>query len=143
MIIGVSLSKPTLMWRIAWWSMCKEPWWKTEFQHTTVVWYGGSCINKHDKPMCTSTQLLCNTKIFGFIYWCSILGWYGQPFLKLYYHLHVYIEKIVTYWTYCLVFLPYLLLINKLQSKLHLSNCYFVTWNISSEKHWQISLKAT
>ena len=27
--------------------MYKEPQQKTGLQHSTVVWYGGSCINKH------------------------------------------------------------------------------------------------
>ena len=37
-------------------------------QHTTTVWYGGSCTNKHDKLTYTFIQVLSNTKIFGFIY---------------------------------------------------------------------------
>ena len=52
---------------------------KMGLQHTTVVWYGGSCTNKHDKLTDTSIQVLHNAEIFGFIYWRSILGWYGQP----------------------------------------------------------------
>ena len=38
--------------------MCKEPRQKTELQHTTVVWYGGSCTNKHNEL--TDTYLLPN-----------------------------------------------------------------------------------
>ena len=26
-----------------------------------------------------SIQMLHNMKMFGFVYWNSILGWYGQP----------------------------------------------------------------
>ena len=29
--------------------------------------------------MDTSIQVLSNARIFSFIYWHSILGWYGQP----------------------------------------------------------------
>ena len=33
--------------------MREEPWRKTALQHTTVVWYGGSCTNKRNKlEMC-------------------------------------------------------------------------------------------
>ena len=38
--------------------MHEEPQRKTELQHTTTVWYGGSCTNKHDKLMDTSIQVL-------------------------------------------------------------------------------------
>ena len=31
---------------------------KTGLQHTTIVWYGGSCTNKHDKLTDTSIQVL-------------------------------------------------------------------------------------
>ena len=42
---------------------------QTGLYHTTVtVWYSGSCTNKHDKLMDTSIQVLCNAKIFGFVY---------------------------------------------------------------------------
>ena len=58
--------------------MREEPWRKTKLQHTTTVWYIGSCTNKRDKLMDTSIQVLSNAKIFGFIYWHSILGWYSQ-----------------------------------------------------------------
>ena len=34
---------------------------------------------KLDKLTDTSMQVLSNAKTFGFIYWLSILGWYGQP----------------------------------------------------------------
>ena len=33
---------------------------------------------KHDNFTNTSIQVLSNIKIFGFIYWRSILGWYSQ-----------------------------------------------------------------
>ena len=48
--------------------MREEPWQKTKLQHTTTVWYSGSCTNKRDKLMDTSIQVLSNAKIFGFIY---------------------------------------------------------------------------
>ena len=38
--------------------MRKEPRRKTGLQHTATVWYGGSCTNKHDRPMDTSIQVL-------------------------------------------------------------------------------------
>ena len=81
--------------------MCEEPLRKMELQHTTAVWYSGSCTNKHDKLTDISRQVLSNSKIFGFIllmrhiwlvgstmswrmngkdYGQSILGWYGQPY---------------------------------------------------------------
>ena len=41
---------------------------KTELQHTTTVWYGGSCTNKNDKLTDTYIQVLSNTKTFNFIY---------------------------------------------------------------------------
>ena len=44
---------------------------KTELQHTTVVWNGGSCSNKSDKLMDTSIQVLCNAKLFNFVYICK------------------------------------------------------------------------
>ena len=31
---------------MVWWSMREEPWRKMGLQHTTTVWYSGSCINK-------------------------------------------------------------------------------------------------
>ena len=45
-------------------SMCEEPQQKTGLQHTTILWYSGSCTNKHVKFTDTSTQVLCNAKIF-------------------------------------------------------------------------------
>ena len=48
--------------------MHEKPWQKTELQHTTTVWYGCSCTNKHDEHMDTSIQVLSSTKIFGFVY---------------------------------------------------------------------------
>ena len=45
--------------------MHEEP--KMALQHTTVVWYGRSCANKHDKPTDTSIQVLCITKISVFM----------------------------------------------------------------------------
>ena len=47
--------------------MHEEPWQKTALQHTTVVWYGGSCTNKHDKLTDTSIQVLCIAKISVFM----------------------------------------------------------------------------
>ena len=41
---------------------------KNGIAHTTVVWYSGSCTNKHDKLTDTSIQLLCNVKLIGFVY---------------------------------------------------------------------------
>ena len=46
--------------------------------HSTV-WYGGSCTSKRNKLMGTSIQVLSKAKMFGFIYWCSMLCWYSQP----------------------------------------------------------------
>ena len=43
--------------------------------------------------MDTSIQVLSNTIIFVFIYWCSILGWYSQPYHKE--------------WTIYIVVIPY------------------------------------
>ena len=40
---------------------------KMALQHTTVVWYGGSCTNKHDKLTDTSIQVLCIAKISVFM----------------------------------------------------------------------------
>ena len=60
-------------------SMHKQSQQKTGLQHTTTVWYGGSCTKKYGEVMDTSIQVLSNTKIFSFIYWHSILGWYNQP----------------------------------------------------------------
>ena len=37
--------------------MRKGPQRKTGLQHTTVVWYRGSCTNKHDNLMDTSIQM--------------------------------------------------------------------------------------
>ena len=34
---------------------------KKELQHTTVIWYGGSCTE--DKLMGNSIQVLCNAKV--------------------------------------------------------------------------------
>ena len=78
-IVGASLSKLHTSGNLVGWSVHEEPQRKTGLQHTTIVWYGGSCTNKHDKLMDTSIQVLSNTKIFDFIYWRSILGWYSQP----------------------------------------------------------------
>ena len=60
-------------------SIREEPRQKMGLQWITPVCYGGSCTNKHDKFTDTSIQVLGNTKLFGFIYWRSILAWYGQP----------------------------------------------------------------
>ena len=60
-------------------SMREESRQKLELQHTTTVWYSGSCTNKHNKLTDTSLQVVSNAKLFSFIYWCSILGWYGEP----------------------------------------------------------------
>ena len=57
-IIGASLSEPHSNVENVRWSMREEPRRKTGLQHTTVVWYGGSCTNKHDKLMDTSIQVL-------------------------------------------------------------------------------------
>ena len=46
----------------------KEPCQITELQYTTIVWCGGSCTSKHNVLMGTSIQMLCNAKIFGFVY---------------------------------------------------------------------------
>ena len=54
--------------------MHEEPQQKTRLQHTTTVWYIGSCTNKHDKLMNTSIQVLNNAKICSFVYWYSIFG---------------------------------------------------------------------
>ena len=35
-------------------------------QHTTEVWYSGSCTNKHDKLMDTPIDVLCNVISFMF-----------------------------------------------------------------------------
>ena len=59
--------------------MCKDLRRKMRLQCTTVVWLSGSCTNKRDKLRDTSIRILCNAKIFGFVHWHSILGWYGQP----------------------------------------------------------------
>ena len=40
--------------------MREEPRQKIELQHT-IIWYGGSCTNKHDKLMGISIQVLSNT----------------------------------------------------------------------------------
>ena len=69
MVVGVSLSK----------SHSNIENGTVELQHTITVWYNGSYTNKYNKLTDTSTQVLSNTKIFGFIYWRFILGWYGQP----------------------------------------------------------------
>ena len=42
--------------------MHEELWEKMELQHTTTVWYNGSCTNKHDKLIDTSIQVLSNAK---------------------------------------------------------------------------------
>ena len=55
---------------------------KMELQHTTTVWYGGSCANKHDKLTDTFIQVPSNVKIFGLIYGRSILGWYTHHVMK-------------------------------------------------------------
>ena len=39
---------------------------RTGLQHTTVVWYGGSCTNKHNKLTDTSIQVLCNVYSVSF-----------------------------------------------------------------------------
>ena len=53
------------------WSMYEELQLKMGLQPTSyysLIWYSGSCTNKHDKLTDTSIQVLSNTKIFGFIY---------------------------------------------------------------------------
>ena len=67
-LLGASLSEPNLnvendMVICAQRSMSKK-----EFQHTIVVWYGGSCTDKYDKLTDISIQVLSNAKIFGFVY---------------------------------------------------------------------------
>ena len=47
--------------------MHEEPQQKTRLQHTTTVWYIGSCTNKHDKLMDTSIRVLSNAKICSFV----------------------------------------------------------------------------
>ena len=79
MLLGQVWESLTLIWRMAWWSMHKELWRKMEVQYSIVVWYSGSCTKKHDKPTDISIQVFCNVITFGFMYWHSILGWYGQP----------------------------------------------------------------
>ena len=66
-IIGASLSEPHSNVENVRWSMREEPRRKTALQHTTVVWYGGSCTNKHDKLTDTSIQVLCIAKISVFM----------------------------------------------------------------------------
>ena len=61
-IIGASLSEPHSNVENVRWSMREEPRRKTGLQHTTVVWYGGSCTNKHDKLTDTSIQVLWHCK---------------------------------------------------------------------------------
>ena len=59
------LGEPYCNVEMAQWSMHKEQRCKTELQHTTVVWYGGSYTNKHDKLIDTSIQVPCNAKILA------------------------------------------------------------------------------
>ena len=61
-VIGASLSEPHSNVENVRWSMREEPRRKTGLQHTTVVWYGGSCTNKHDKLTDTSIQVLWHCK---------------------------------------------------------------------------------
>ena len=61
-IVGASLSEPHSNVENVRWSMSEEPQRKTGLQHTTVVWYGGSCTNKHDKLTDTSIQVLWHCK---------------------------------------------------------------------------------
>ena len=66
-IVGASLSEPHSNVENVRWSMREEPRRKTALQHTTVVWYGGSCTNKHDKLTDTPIQVLCIAKISVFM----------------------------------------------------------------------------
>ena len=61
-VVGASLSEPHSNVENVRWSMREEPRRKTGLQHTTVVWYGGSCTNKHDKLTDTSIQVLWHCK---------------------------------------------------------------------------------
>ena len=61
-IVGASLSEPHSNVENVRWSMREEPRRKTGLQHTTVVWYGGLCTNKHDKLTDTSIQVLWHCK---------------------------------------------------------------------------------
>ena len=73
--IGVSLSKPHTSGNLVRWFMCKELQWKMGLQHTTTVWYSGSCTNKHNKLTDTSIQVL--SKVVHVTVnnnWCSIFG---------------------------------------------------------------------
>ena len=58
--IGAS---PTLLWRVVQWSMCEELWKRMGLQHTTVVWWF-----MYNKLTDASIQVLCDAKIFGFVY---------------------------------------------------------------------------
>ena len=40
---------------------------KRHYNITTVVWYGGSCTNKHNKLSDTSIQVLCIAKVSIFM----------------------------------------------------------------------------
>ena len=92
-IIRVSLSKPHSNIQNGMVVHVERTTVKTRLQHTSTVWYGGSCTNKHDKvtdTACTSKNIRLHFLMFhirlvwsnisrrmnGKDYGHCILGWY-------------------------------------------------------------------
>ena len=67
MLIGASVSEPHSNMENGTVVHARRTAAKTALQHTTVVWYGGSCTNKHDKLTDTSIQVLYIAKISVFM----------------------------------------------------------------------------
>ena len=63
-VIGVSLSKPHSNIQNGMVIHVGRTTMKTRLQHTSTVWYGGSCTNKHDKVTDTSKNIQLHFLMF-------------------------------------------------------------------------------